>query len=41
MSKHDKRMLGQYFTVTNPFDTVAFYKWVEENAAEFEGGGNS
>ena len=26
----DKRLLGQYFTITNPFDTVAFYKWIEE-----------
>lgn len=26
----NKRLFGQYFTITNPFDTVAFYKWLEE-----------
>ena len=26
----NKRLLGQYFTITNPFDVVAFYKWLEE-----------
>lgn len=26
----DKRMLGQYFTITNPFETVGFYKWLAD-----------
>ena len=25
----NKRLRGQYFTITNPFDTVGFYKWME------------
>ena len=31
----NKRMNGQYFTITNPFNTVAFYKWCEEHEEEF------
>ena len=23
----NKRLFGQYFTITNPFETVGFYKW--------------
>ena len=26
---NQKKLLGQFFTTTNPFDTVAFYKWLE------------
>ena len=26
----NKRLRGQYFTITNPFDTVAFYRWIDE-----------
>lgn len=25
----NKRLFGQYFTITNPFNTVGFYKWLE------------
>lgn len=32
----DKRLLGQYFTITNPFDTVAFYKWLEEMSIDIK-----
>ena len=28
MADKNKRLYGQYFTITNPFETVAFYKWM-------------
>lgn len=26
----NKRLHGQYFTITNPFETIGFYKWIEK-----------
>lgn len=32
----NKRLYGQYFTITNPFDTVAFYQWIEDHKDVFQ-----
>ena len=33
----NKRLFGQYFTITNPFDTVAFYRWIDEMPFDIKG----
>ena len=38
MTETSKRLRGQFYTITNPFDTVAFYKWLDAIPSEIRNG---